>query len=428
MPDAMNIAQLVAPQAPTQAPQDEPRSTPALPGSEDQRPFAEVLKSKSASHADEKADDAPKSKVSDDASPQIATTATTQVPIDNPLATQLLAMLKADLPGREPLDGRDAQTKLDPASEMSEVPDTVQALLVPTDGRPDLVPTALPSNLPVVANSLPTGTKAPASLPKITGQTIAAGEPAKQTLAPLVEQDRSLPAASGNPVQQLSTATEHDPAAAPKPAMFAGSTAISAEGGKSRGEKALLDPGADFRPLMERVIEHTGNPGLQAVQAPTPAPAPQHVAEVTQIHIATPFQQAGWNQEVDQKLTWMVSNTRQQADLVLNPPQLGRVEVSIMLKGDEISASFTSPHQAVREAIEESLVRLRETLADAGINLGQTHVGRDSSRDAPFLRQNGGSGNTGGIRGEGPLLSTVPLNQGTTWQTQRGRGMVDVFA
>lgn len=101
--------------------------------------------------------------------------------------------------------------------------------------------------------------------------------------------------------------------------------------------------------------------------------------------------QAAWHDEVGQKLTWMVSHNRQQADLVLNPPQLGRIEITLSLDGNQASASFTSPHAAVREALENSMTRLREILADAGVALGQTHVGSESRRDSnPMHSKNEG--------------------------------------
>ena len=152
------------------------------------------------------------------------------------------------------------------------------------------------------------------------------------------------------------------------------------------------------------------------------------------LRIDTPVGQAGWHEEMGQKLTWIATSSRQQADLVLNPPNLGRVEVSLSINGDQANAVFASPNAAVRDLIESSLPRLREILADAGINLGQTHVGSESASQSSNNRNGeasrgdrtvddgsadplalndalGGSGNLGGL-----LRSTA------------GRGMVDVFA
>ncbi|HNH52194.1 MAG TPA: flagellar hook-length control protein FliK, partial [Nitrosomonas sp.] len=46
----------------------------------------------------------------------------------------------------------------------------------------------------------------------------------------------------------------------------------------------------------------------------------------------------------------------------------------------QVSAQFTSPHLAVREAIESALPRLREMMAENGITLGNTTVGAETSQ------------------------------------------------
>jgi flagellar hook-length control protein FliK len=125
-----------------------------------------------------------------------------------------------------------------------------------------------------------------------------------------------------------------------------------------------------------------------------------------------------------QKLTWMVGNNRQQADIVLTPPQLGRVEVSLTMNGDQATAIFTSPNPAVREALEASMHRLREVLADAGVSLGQTQVGSESPNQSSRQDERG-LGSAEGVR----YASAIPLPaMQATERTGAGRGMVDIFA
>lgn len=274
-------------------------------------------------------------------------------------------------------------------------------------------PTAAPAaqTLPVTSSIVPATPLAPRTAP-------IAVAPAPTSVS------TEIPAQRENPLPQLVMGTtpmaRQIAAAQPGPAVVA---ANSAEGGKSVLPAELPEAKGEFRPLLERMSAHAD--GI-AVQAGATAPNLPASPEPLQVRVATPFNQTGWAREVEQKLAWVVTASRQQADLVLNPPELGRIEVSVVVKGDEVSASFASPHQAVREAIEESLVRLRENLAEAGINLGQTHVGRESSRDASFARPEGREGlahraGPAAADSERPLSSSV-------WQTARGRGLVDVFA
>ncbi len=277
-----------------------------------------------------------------------------------------------------------------------------------------MIPPTLPA-IPVVANPAAAATK-------LEALHAAAAVPPAPTFG--------TPEAPQRELQATSTLPGHASAQGAEPAengaLFAVSAEKSAEAGKA-GAGTLNRVGVgEIRPVFERVIDAAGNIPVQGAQ-PHQASPQSFAVEPPQLRMTTPFAQAGWVQEVDQSLHWMVGNTRQQADLVLNPPELGRIEVTLVIHGDEVSASFASPHQAVREAIEESLVRLRESLSDSGINLGQTHVGRDSSRDAPFMKAEGDGHQGRGARQDGTTPIGTPLAQGSAFQS-RGRGMVDVFA
>jgi flagellar hook-length control protein FliK len=199
--------------------------------------------------------------------------------------------------------------------------------------------------------------------------------------------------------------------------------AISAEtAGTGSLATSQGDAGTDFRSTLDRIASHSGNLALQAgSNAPATSP-PQSV------RVETGFGQAGWNQEMGEKLTWMVGNGRQQADLVLNPPQLGRIEVTMVIEGDNVSASFASPNAAVREALENSMSRLREVLADAGVALGNTHVGAESRQDAGSMQAKDARNASANRFGEPTAVSVEALAGASRWQNAGGRGMVDVFA
>jgi flagellar hook-length control protein FliK len=206
-------------------------------------------------------------------------------------------------------------------------------------------------------------------------------------------------------------------------AKLAVEPAISAEtAGTGSLATAQGDTGADFRSTLDRIASHSGNLNLQAGgNAPATAPPPS-------VRVETGFGQAGWNQEMGEKLTWMVGNGRQQADLVLNPPQLGRIEVTMVIEGDNVSANFASPNAAVREALENSMSRLREVLADAGVALGNTHVGAESRQDAGSMQAKDARNASANRFGEPTTVSIEALAGGSRWQNAGGRGMVDVFA
>lgn len=91
--------------------------------------------------------------------------------------------------------------------------------------------------------------------------------------------------------------------------------------------------------------------------------------------VATP----AWNQAVGHKIVWMAGNEQQVASLTLNPPDLGPLQVVIRVSESIATANFVSAHPEVRQALEAAMPRLREMLGEAGIQLGQAHVGAGTS-------------------------------------------------
>jgi flagellar hook-length control protein FliK len=142
--------------------------------------------------------------------------------------------------------------------------------------------------------------------------------------------------------------------------------------------------------------------------------------------INTPVSHSRWGDEFSQKITWLAtSNQDQSAELHLNPPQLGPLDVVLKVSGDQATALFTSSHAAVREAIEQSIPKLREMLADNGIMLGNTTVSDQAPRD-----QRGESGSQRHTAPSGRVLEVSPSNATSSRKVliSRHNGVLDTFA
>jgi flagellar hook-length control protein FliK len=103
----------------------------------------------------------------------------------------------------------------------------------------------------------------------------------------------------------------------------------------------------------------------------------------------------------------------------------------LKISDNQATAVFTSPHSAVREAVENAMPKLREILADNGIALGNTTVSDQPQRDGnanafsnQHSRQQNGhwSAQTTGHS----TISALPIMQVNT--LQKHNGMVDTFA
>ena len=87
-----------------------------------------------------------------------------------------------------------------------------------------------------------------------------------------------------------------------------------------------------------------------------------------------PVGNSKWDSAVVNRVLWMVNNNVKGAEIRLNPPQLGPLEVRISVDGEQTSVSFTAHHQAVRESLENALPRLRDMFVGTGLDLANVDV------------------------------------------------------
>ena len=152
-------------------------------------------------------------------------------------------------------------------------------------------------------------------------------------------------------------------------------------------------------------------------------------APAGQAHLAAqqPIHSPKWSSEVGQGLVWMARNEVQTAQMAINPPHLGPIEITLTLNKDRATAHFTSPFADVREVLQEALPRLREILDGAGVQLGQADVSDQSRQE--LARQKGGS------REDVPefslehatLAPETAVNGASAGRHRIGLGLVDTF-
>ncbi len=144
--------------------------------------------------------------------------------------------------------------------------------------------------------------------------------------------------------------------------------------------------------------------------------------------VTTPVRDQSWAGDFAQKIVWMAGNNKQAAQLTLNPPQMGPIEISLNMDKGNATATFVSANADVRDAIETALPRLREMFASAGISLGQTNVSAES-----FSQQ--GSNREGNLSASQWMSDNAILGADATgsltsraFSTRQGNGLVDIFA
>lgn len=114
----------------------------------------------------------------------------------------------------------------------------------------------------------------------------------------------------------------------------------------------------------------------------------------------------GWDNQVAQKIVWMVAGKEQSATLTLNPPDLGPMQVVLSVNNDQANVTFTAAQPEVRQALEDSMSRLRDMMSENGIALGNANVNagtsdqRQADSGANGGRASGGNG-AGASGGDG---------------------------
>jgi flagellar hook-length control protein FliK len=201
--------------------------------------------------------------------------------------------------------------------------------------------------------------------------------------------------------------------------------------------RALPEPGGE-RPVIGAApekaaiiaAEHPEPPSEAASFATGLSAAAQQrgISTDTQTATAKPAHTETWPQQFSEKIVWMAKNDQQTAQINISPPQLGPVQITLNLNGDNANVLFSSSHPEVRQIIESSLPQLREMLAATGISLGESSVG------ANMAQQNQNNPFTMANKNQSPPENAIlPANEAvpTTSSGQlpkAGRGLVDLFA
>lgn len=99
--------------------------------------------------------------------------------------------------------------------------------------------------------------------------------------------------------------------------------------------------------------------------------------------IPVPVNHPQWEQALGERVLWCVNRHSSTAQLSLNPPDLGPLEIRISLDRDRAHVLFVSPHETVREAISAAVPRLQDMLGEAGIQLLDVGIERHASGRQP---------------------------------------------
>ncbi|MGD3044883.1 flagellar hook-length control protein FliK [Xanthomonas oryzae] len=159
--------------------------------------------------------------------------------------------------------------------------------------------------------------------------------------------------------------------------------------------------------------------------ATTTAPALSRLQDAAPIFSASPtptpdLGSDNFDDAIGARMSWLADQKIGHAHIKVTPNEMGPVEVRLHLDGDKVNASFTAANADTRQALEQSLPRLREMLGQNGFQLGQADVGQQQQH--PSGNRTGGNDNGNGLT----LDDNPPV--GIPSVVLRQRGLLDAYA
>lgn len=123
----------------------------------------------------------------------------------------------------------------------------------------------------------------------------------------------------------------------------------------------------------------------------------------TAMKVQVAFGHARWAEALAERAAWFAGQNIHSAELQLDPPELGPLQVRISVHQDQAVVSFVSGNPQVREALDQSMMRLRELLQEQGMQLVEAGVSdqqREGDSEAPDAAENRLDGTVAGEQTE----------------------------
>lgn len=193
-----------------------------------------------------------------------------------------------------------------------------------------------------------------------------------------------------------------------KAAMGAKAVGTLGKLGSGSGKEGSQQASESSSGFAQQIAQASGQPGTNGLgQIRAEQAAAQSPLQLTR-------EMAG--DQVAERVQMMMSKNLKNIDIRLDPPELGRLQIRMNMNGDAATVHFTVANQQARDVIEQSMPRLREMLAQQGVQLGDSSVQQQASGQQQRRYADNGQGNSGqggsnqGFSGEENLEPDINLD------------------
>lgn len=128
--------------------------------------------------------------------------------------------------------------------------------------------------------------------------------------------------------------------------------------------------------------------------------------------VLRPMKLENFGSALADRIQTMVAGELKHAIIRLDPPELGALEVRVQVQQEQTQVQIVSQSSAVRDALEQQSARLREALAEQGLDLANLDVSDQQNRDGSQTSSGEGSEPGTDAEPEAPMEADVTTQVG----------------
>jgi flagellar hook-length control protein FliK len=136
----------------------------------------------------------------------------------------------------------------------------------------------------------------------------------------------------------------------------------------------------------------------------------------------SPVGSSGFAKELGQQVTWLSGQEVKQAQIRLNPENLGPLDVKVSVEHGRVDVAFMTQHPETAAAVQQGLDHLNQMLGGQGLSLGHATVGQHAQQQQYDGSQQQASSQTSGDADDANDESAAQVVQ------RVAVGLVDAFA
>ena len=130
---------------------------------------------------------------------------------------------------------------------------------------------------------------------------------------------------------------------------------------------------------------------------------------------------------LQERVSALLSINNKEAEIRLDPPEMGSMQIRIRSDAEQAQINFVVQNQQAKEALEQSMPKLREMLAQQGIELGESSIEQGNSQNGSGADEQSQSGQHANNQQKNESESTL-AEQNTRMSGQQSTSSIDYYA